>query len=405
MRYLSNHFIKKILMILGVIYLLLKISNMVDLKSLLFIDNVNAYQNTGDYPNFWFYYQNFYDGTFQYEKGNIATDFSLNTLEGSDSSNSISLPFIPLSNQSYVWIYFYNSLQVNHNYSVSYNFCDFNVVKTPNTFFLRDNRFNLYYSNDNSGNHLWGLTPTTHLYNGQGFTFKNCYQIHANFDAIDNAEFYQIGLNFGSSTTNNLYLLGYKFHDNGISNTFMTNILSSINRVYDYLINDVTNQLSLIYYKIDTMEQNIIDNATENSQNEIDNANKNQEQTNKRLDEVNDNLTSTDTEGANSSAGGFFNDFEDKDYGLSDVITMPLTFIKGVTNTTCSPLSVPLPFVDTNAELPCMNTIYSQYFGGFLSIYQIITTGLISYWVCINIYAMVKGFKDPDSDKVEVMDL
>lgn len=105
-----------------------------------------------------------------------------------------------------------------------------------------------------------------------------------------------------------------------------------------------------------------------------------------------------------SASGGFFDDFEDDDYGLSDIIVMPLETIKGITSSTCTPLKFPLPFVNQEVELPCMNTIYSQ-FGPILSIYQTITFGMIAYWVCINIYAMVRNFKNPDSDEIEVMNL
>lgn len=127
--------------------------------------------------------------------------------------------------------------------------------------------------------------------------------------------------------------------------------------------------------------------------------------TNEKLDDLNDNITNSDSSGATDSAGSFFEDFEDNDYGLSDIITMPLEFINGLSSSSCYSLELPLPFVDKDIEIPCMTPIYETYFGSFLTLYQIITTGFISYWVCVNIYGLVKGFKDPDSDKVEVMEL
>lgn len=120
---------------------------------------------------------------------------------------------------------------------------------------------------------------------------------------------------------------------------------------------------------------------------------------------TNDLLESNDTSKSEKQANSFFNNFKDDDYGLSDVITMPLTFIKGLANNSCNSLNLPLPFVNKNAILPCMTSIYQDYFGSFLQIYQLITTGFISYWVCINIFALVQGFKNPDNDKVEVMEL
>lgn len=121
--------------------------------------------------------------------------------------------------------------------------------------------------------------------------------------------------------------------------------------------------------------------------------------------EQTDTIKDNDVSESESQAGGFFNDFDDNDFGLSDIITMPLSFIQGLANNSCSNLNLPLPFVDKNATLPCMTSIYQQHFGAFLTIYQIITTGFISYWVCINVFRLVKNFKDPNNDEVEVLDL
>lgn len=129
------------------------------------------------------------------------------------------------------------------------------------------------------------------------------------------------------------------------------------------------------------------------------------DETNDKLGDLNNTMNSSDTSGAEGQANGFFGNFKDDDYGLSDVITMPLSFINNISKATCSPLEIPLPFVSQNINLPCMMTVYQTYFGGFLTIYQTITTGMIAYWICINLFATVKGFKDPDSDNVEVMEL
>ena len=107
--------------------------------------------------------------------------------------------------------------------------------------------------------------------------------------------------------------------------------------------------------------------------------------------------------------GSVFNfnksDFENDDYGLSDIVTLPLTFIQSLANASCSDLELPLPFVDEDVELPCMSAIYEDYFGPFLTIYQIITFGIVGYWVCVNTLRLVNNFKNPDNDEVEVMDL
>lgn len=118
-----------------------------------------------------------------------------------------------------------------------------------------------------------------------------------------------------------------------------------------------------------------------------------------------DSITDDDVSGANSSASNFFSSFTTETYGLTSVITAPLSFIQSLTSKTCSPLVLPLPYVNRNLELPCMTSIYQEHFGSFLTLYQTITFGIISYWVVVRIFNLVKDFKNPDHDEIEVMDL
>lgn len=129
------------------------------------------------------------------------------------------------------------------------------------------------------------------------------------------------------------------------------------------------------------------------------------QQTNEELGDINGSINNSDTSGAQNSAGGFFNDFTTDTHGLTAIITAPLSLIESITSSTCSPLVIPLPYVDKDLTLPCMGQIYSNYFGSFLSIYQIITFGIVAYWVLVRIFNLVKDFKNPDHDEIEVLDL
>ncbi len=112
-----------------------------------------------------------------------------------------------------------------------------------------------------------------------------------------------------------------------------------------------------------------------------------------------------DVSDVTNSSSDYFTNFDDKDYGFSDIVKMPLALINNISSASCSTLVLPLPFVDKNVELPCMYDIYSTYFGSFLTLYQTITFGIVAYWVCINLFRMVRNFKNPDSDEVEVFEL
>lgn len=132
-------------------------------------------------------------------------------------------------------------------------------------------------------------------------------------------------------------------------------------------------------------------------------------QNKQQLDEqkkTNDLLTDDDVGDSTNKANEFFSGFTTDTFGLTSIITAPLELIASITSSTCSPLGLKVPFLDNKTlNLPCMSSIYSQYFGSFLTIYQTITFGIIAYWVCVRIFALVKDFKNPDTDKVEVLDL
>ena len=129
------------------------------------------------------------------------------------------------------------------------------------------------------------------------------------------------------------------------------------------------------------------------------------QQTNQAVNEVNDSINNSDTSGANSDASGFFDNFQSNDHGLTGIITTPLNLINSITSASCSPLTIPLPFVNQNLTLPCMSTIYSQYFGTFYTIYQTVTFGIVAYWVCVRVFYKVQDFKNPSNSEVEVLEL
>lgn len=121
------------------------------------------------------------------------------------------------------------------------------------------------------------------------------------------------------------------------------------------------------------------------------------------VDDLNDTLNN---DNVNSNTGkNFFDNFSANNHGLSGIITAPLRLINSLSSSTCSPLQIPLPFVDNDVNLPCMSSIYSTYFPTFLTLYRLITNGLIGYWVLIKIFGHIKGLQNPEDDRIEVFDL
>lgn len=151
--------------------------------------------------------------------------------------------------------------------------------------------------------------------------------------------------------------------------------------------------------------QTAVVNAINTTNQKLTEQNQKLDSVNSSIQETNDSINDDDTSEATNSAGDFFSGFTTNTHGLTGIITAPLTLIGNITSSSCSPLSVPLPFVGENLSLPCMSSIYSRYFGNFYDMYKIITFGIVAYWVCVRVFSLVKDFKNPEHDEIEVMDL
>ena len=88
--------------------------------------------------------------------------------------------------------------------------------------------------------------------------------------------------------------------------------------------------------------------------------NKKQEETNKKLDDIKGAITSEDNpnlDGLNNSAGWL------PDGPLDSILNLPLSLLENLSTNlskTCQPVSLPLPYVDSTIELPCVSSIYSK---------------------------------------------
>ena len=123
------------------------------------------------------------------------------------------------------------------------------------------------------------------------------------------------------------------------------------------------------------------------------------------IQSTNDTLNNDNVDESLTEADDFFNGFTTNTHGLTGIITAPLNAIQSLTSKTCSPLVLPIPFVDKDLTLPCMRQIYTEHFGGFMNLYDVIIIGIVSYWVLVRIFTLVKDFKNPDHDEIEVVDL
>lgn len=227
--------------------------------------------------------------------------------------------------------------------------------------------------------------------------------------------YFKIDVYDTSTTTTKRTQLKYKYTDYCKTNTNQVGDISftiECNFPYtftqdSYLTFYPTNTALTLYntglaYRIDTNYDNINDSINDMT----DKITQEQDKTNQKLDDINNSITNDNVDTSINKANDFFSGFTTDTFGLTSIITSPLNLIASITSSSCSPLPLQVPFLEnTTFNLPCMSSIYQEHFGSFLTIYQTITFGITAYWVCIKIFALVKSFKDPESDKIEVLDL
>ena len=251
----------------------------------------------------------------------------------------------------------------------------FNTCRDSNNLINKNNLTVGYIGNDGSLHTGGGSSYTTNILNlGSGtFTLSNA--------RLEKICYYNDDDSFSSCTT--------------LSSTLYTFTLTDFNKVRFQFNNSSVGDLML--NKGDTSKpyepygEKICTNKLDEQTNAVNN--------------LNDSLNNSDSSGATSEASEFFSGFTTDTFGLTSIITAPLNLIGSITSSTCTPLGLPLPYVNKTLELPCMSSIYSEYFGSFFTLYQTITFGIIAYWVCVRIFNLVKDFKNPDHDEIEVLDL
>lgn len=152
----------------------------------------------------------------------------------------------------------------------------------------------------------------------------------------------------------------------------------------------------------DSSNADVITNNNNNTQNIINNNNSNTDKITDSVNKTNDTMKDDNID--TSSSNSFFNNFKSSDHGLTGIVSAPLKIINQFTTTTCK--SVNIDFLGAKADLPCGSTLWGREdLKTFVDIYNVIMGGLISYGALKGIFNRVQGFKNPDSSKVEVIDL
>lgn len=138
-----------------------------------------------------------------------------------------------------------------------------------------------------------------------------------------------------------------------------------------------------------------------------DDIKKNTEIINSNVNDIKDNLNSSDVSGANSDLNNFTDSDLFKDStGILAIIQAPINMLNSITSSTCSPLTLPIPYMNFDIKVPCLSTVLSKHFSAeLLTLLKLAINGLIIYKVLCSLVMDIHSYKDPDSDRLEVLDL
>mgnify|MGYP004632768371 CR=1 FL=1 len=136
---------------------------------------------------------------------------------------------------------------------------------------------------------------------------------------------------------------------------------------------------------------------------ELSDLNNTQKETNNKIDKTNDILEDDDVSGANSEASSFFNDFTTTDHGgISSVVKAPLVAFNSMLSNQCTPLTT--TWKGQQISLPCGTDFWSQ-LGELKTFINLTYGGILCYMIAVKLFKLINRLKNPDDDKVEVMDL
>lgn len=156
------------------------------------------------------------------------------------------------------------------------------------------------------------------------------------------------------------------------------------------------------YYKVMFSDQDVNYCPFGSSTNKID-------ETTNAINDVNDTLNNDNVDSGTGS--DFFNNFDtDDNGGISAIITKPLVLINSLlsNNNSCSNLSFSIGFPNhpsKTVSFPSGCILWDSVPSTVVNIYHMFIVGFCSYFLLKRLFKDVEDLKNPENDKVEVIDL
>lgn len=136
-----------------------------------------------------------------------------------------------------------------------------------------------------------------------------------------------------------------------------------------------------------TFDSSIIEETNE----KLDDVNENIKDTNEKLDKIDETITDNtppDTSSLENAAGWL------PAGPVDSLLTLPITLLQTLSNnlgSSCSPINLPVPFVDSNLSLACPSTLLDKFTGftAFWNSFGLIAGGWLLYKYFVNLYKWV----------------
>lgn len=242
-------------------------------------------------------------------------------------NSSIPFTFAINANDTKTGTFFYNLYDIERPQFI-YLVFDVCTTANLNNVTISNTGYNAYFDENSVITYNSGITCYTNGY--QGGLFKLQVRVGKFYDSDGDGFNASSYLNIRSDVSYNS------------SYTFSNVIVTDEDVLFGLKQNNITNDL----------QRDIL-----NQQKEFI---KKQEETNKKLDDIKGAITSEDNPnlgGLNNSAGWL------PDGPLDSILNLPLSLLENLSTNlskTCQPVTLPLPYVDSIIELPCVSTLYSK---------------------------------------------
>ena len=92
-------------------------------------------------------------------------------------------------------------------------------------------------------------------------------------------------------------------------------------------------------------------------------------------------------------------------YGLVDIVKVPFNHLHNMTISSCTDITLPIPFLEKNLVLPCFTSFYQSVLGYSFPLYQKTIFAFVSYAIYVNLFGYIKRFQAPKVNEIEVVDL